>query len=302
VLMATGYNALHFGALKRRKRRYEAFRQQRMSLSERSYGSGLELSETDPGYDAYVVGSDQVWNMGIVDFDMAYFLGFAGDARRIALAASFGPASGERALPDDAKLALGQFDLLTVRENRGAEQMEAAGLTRPQTVPDPVFFLSKEQWCHAASSKKRKKKYMLCYFPGVVTAEFDAYTKNLARTRGWERVLLMPHWRNLLRRDKKDYSAGPEEFLALIRDAEMICTNSFHAAAFAVIFGKEFIVGTHSYGADERINTLLRRAGLESCEFRAGEYTYTRPDLAAAVGRLRPGAEESKAMLLRALE
>lgn len=301
VMMATAYNSLHYAELKRRKRRYEAFRQQRMALSERCYRSGAELSQAQPGYDAYVVGSDQVWNMDIVDFDMAYFLPFAGDARRISLAASFGPVSKERTLPDEVKTALAKFDLLTVRENRGAEQIENAGLARPKIVPDPVFFLNRDQWCEAASSKKCGKQYMLCYFPGVVTAEFDAYTKKLAKERGLKRVLLMPHWRNLMRRDCKDYSAGPEEFLALVRDADMVCTNSFHAAAFSVIFGKEFIVGTHSYGTDERINTLLRHTGLEGCEFRSGEYTYTPPDVQAAAKGLQLTVEESKAMLLQAL-
>lgn len=302
VMMATAYNALHYGALRCRKSRYERFRREQMVLSRHRYSSGAELSGEDPGYDAYVVGSDQVWNRRIVDHDPAYFLAFAGEARRIAWAASCGPVCENEGLPADMKRELERFQLITLRENAGARYLAQEGVENTKVVPDPVFFLNRDQWCAAASGKKRKKKYMLCYFPGVVTPEFDAYTKSLARERGLQRVLLMPHWRNLMRRDPKNYSAGPAEFLALLRDADMVCTNSFHAAAFSVIFGKDFIVGTHSYGSDERINTLLERTGLRECEFSGSGYTYAQPDVSAAAGRLRQSIEESRALLLNALK
>ena len=302
VLMATAYNALHFFSLKSRQRRYERFRKERMTLSDRVYHSGRELSEDDPGYDAYIVGSDQIWNMDILDHDRAFFLPFAGNARRIALAASFGPVPKLRILPDMVRDDLRRFDLLTVRESRGADIIETAGLSRPQIVPDPVFSLTKEQWCEVAAPKKRRDRYMLCYFPGVVTAEFDDFTKRVARERGLNRVLLMPHWRNIMRQDCKDYSAGPEEFLGLVRDADMICTNSFHAAAFAVIFEKEFIVGTHSFGADERINTLLQITGLQSNEFHDQGYTYKPTDISGKTESLCSAIEESRRMLLDALK
>ena len=302
VMMATAYNALHFSALKKRKIRYERFRRERMTLSDETYARGLELSTSEPGYDAYITGSDQVWNMDILDHDRAFFLHFAGEAKRIALAASFGPAPKTRDLPEIVKDDLRRFDLLTVREAWGADIIEMAGFSRPQMVPDPVFFLNKEQWCEIAAPKKRRGKYMLCYFPGVVTTEFDRFTKKIAKDLGLERVLLMPHWRNMMRFDCKDYSAGPEEFLALVRDADMICTNSFHAAAFSVIFEKEFIVGTHSYGTDERINTLLRMTGLQSCEFHNQGYTYNSTDISGKTECLRLAIEESKKNILDTLK
>ncbi len=300
-LMATGYNALHYGKLKRRKQRYEQFRQECMNLSECRFSSGTEM-EAQLSCDGYVVGSDQVWNVDIVDFDRAYFLPFAGTAKRVAYAASFGPLQKDPASLADFRHDLESFDLITVREQMAADLVQSLELARPEVVPDPVFFLNRDKWLELASPEKRKKPFMLCYFPGVVTPEFDNYTRALAEERGLERVFLMPHWRNAFRRVKKCYDAGPREFLALFRDAEMVCTNSFHAVAFSIIFEKEFIVGTHAYRSDARINTILENTGLESCEFTGGNYVYTRQDIKKAAKKICEQAEACKMGLLNTLE
>ena len=50
--------------------------------------------------------------------------------------------------------------------------------------------------------------------------------------------------------------AGPEEFLALLKGAEFIVTNSFHGIALSVIFHKQFFVYENS-GVMSRIDGLL---------------------------------------------
>ena len=48
--------------------------------------------------------------------------------------------------------------------------------------------------------------------------------------------------------------AGPLEFLGLVRGAEYVISNSFHATAFAIIFEKPFTV----FKRKEKINTRLQ--------------------------------------------
>ena len=64
-----------------------------------------------------------------------------------------------------------------------------------------------------------------------------------------------------------DYTAGPAEFLGYIHRADYVVTNSFHMAAFSIIYEKRFLAFLHSsFGA--RIHNILQIHGLESrlCE------------------------------------
>ena len=65
------------------------------------------------------------------------------------------------------------------------------------------------------------------------------------------------------------YDAGPEEFLWLIKNAELICTNSFHAVAFSLIMNKKFWVFVNrgedaSTKPHQRILNITSISGLES--------------------------------------
>ncbi len=288
ALAAAAYNSLHYGSLEKRKNRFERFRMEQLPLSPKTYTCGEELLEQNPGCDGYIVGSDQVWNTDILDFDEAYLLSFAPNARKMAYAASFGPVRKIGQLPENMVQALKNFDKITVRERMAADMVEEMGLSRPQVVPDPVFLLTKEQWNQAAKPVHRKKPYMLCYFPGVVTPEFEAYTCRLAKEKGFLRVILMPHWRNFFRSGQNAYDAGPAEFMGLVGGASMICTNSFHATAFAVLYNKDFLVGTQAPRSDERINTLLDACALADREWQPDSEPAGTPDFTQA-NRLMEG-------------
>jgi hypothetical protein len=58
--------------------------------------------------------------------------------------------------------------------------------------------------------------------------------------------------------------ASPEEFLALVRDAEMVLTTSFHGTAFAVNYGKPvFTVVQDRNASDSRQVSLMHNLGLD---------------------------------------
>jgi len=42
--------------------------------------------------------------------------------------------------------------------------------------------------------------------------------------------------------DVLPYNVGPAEFLYLIKNAEFVCTDSFHASVFSLQFHKQFLV------------------------------------------------------------
>ena len=59
--------------------------------------------------------------------------------------------------------------------------------------------------------------------------------------------------------------ASPEEFLALVRDVEMVLTTSFHGTAFAVNSGKPvFTVVKDKEASDSRQVSLMHNVGLDA--------------------------------------
>ena len=69
--------------------------------------------------------------------------------------------------------------------------------------------------------------------------------------------------------DIHDYTSGPREFVSLIKNAEMVITDSFHACVFSMIFKTPFAVfergGTGEKGnMNSRIYDFLEEYHLEN--------------------------------------
>ena len=63
--------------------------------------------------------------------------------------------------------------------------------------------------------------------------------------------------------DKDFWVSSPIDFVQLIRDAEFVVSNSFHATAFSLIFQREFCVVNRSEAINERMLSLLKQYGLQ---------------------------------------
>ncbi len=87
---------------------------------------------------------------------------------------------------------------------------------------------------------------------------------------------------------------GPREFVGLFKNADFICTNSFHGLAFSSILEKKFFV-VPSNRFNSRIDSLMNVLGLKCFnqvdEKSVLEYTYDREDL-----RKRIASERDKAL------
>lgn len=260
-LITDGYHLLHYAALKRRKKRYEQFRQKYLRLSS-MYESKDALMSEPPVADVFITGSDQVWHTGIFDFDDSYLLDFVKDGKKISYAASGikgnTPEESIRHIQQQATT----FDAVSVRENIALQRLGIQASVRI----DPVLLLEKEDWERLCTAPKRKKPYMFCYFAGVVSESFEQFTRRKAEELGLERIILMPQWRNVFRPGTKCYDAGPEEFVSLLAGASLICTDSFHGTAFSVLMNKPFVVGQVEPFADDRLATFLGNMGLTQRE------------------------------------
>lgn len=247
------YNILYYGKLRQKKNRFEKFRKDYLPLSSKRYIHHGELSGTE--YDTYLVGSDQVWNTRIVDFDTAYMLDFT-EKPKFAYAASFGAQKCEKETLDEYAPLLKQFDAISVREKNAVQSCQEALGRNVDIVCDPVFLLSGDEWRKLERACENvEENYVLCYFPGGVSQSMKKHSIAAAKRYNCNRILLVEDWHDLLQNGTKGYQYGPQEFLYLINHATCVCTNSFHGTAFSLLFGKELILDEET--TDERIQTII---------------------------------------------
>lgn len=221
-----------------------------------------ELKDAKLGLDAYITGSDQVWNSDHTDgFDPAYLLDFAEPgAKKISYAASVGR---EYVLPqfrDQFQNCLTSFTAISVREESAKPAIEALTDKPVEVVLDPTLLLSREEYESLKKPGQFKGRYILVYMMEA-NKELVKFANRLSVAIGLPIIQRKPPtvFRNELGSYYTDTAA---EFLSEIENAEYVLTNSFHATVFSLIYEKPFISMLHtSTGA--RTSDLLKSVGLE---------------------------------------
>ena len=239
-------------------------------LSCNQYNSPRELEDRPPHYDIYITGSDQLWNPRHCNGDPAFMLHFApNESLKISYAASIGTDSIPEELYPPYKTLLSRYTSISVRENSGVDVIKKVVDKDATVVLDPTLLLNYKQWNKIAAPKRQfKKKYILCYFLNYTFNAFpyvDQLADYMQKQTGFEivRVARPPH-RLGIPHTYYRVGASPEDFLALVRDAEIVLTTSFHGTAFAVNYGKPvFTVVQDRNASDSRQISLMHNLGLD---------------------------------------
>lgn len=211
-------------------------------------------------YRCYVVGSDQIWNPDITyGLRRAYFGAFQSPrkARVITYAASFGGAALPARYEKRFAALIQNLDAVSLRETGAIPYVQRFFPGEVTGVLDPVFFLGNEEWEKMENAPNRGR-YILIYTTEQNRSMFE-YVRELAQRTGLPVVELRPVAE---KETDVDAEAGPAEFLGYVHHAEYVVTNSFHAAAFSIIFKRPFLVFAHSK-VNERLASLLTLHGLE---------------------------------------
>lgn len=126
---------------------------------------------------------------------------------------------------------------------------------------DPVFLQSQDFWNNLVSPRKIKEKYIFLF----ELHEHDAskYAVELANKMHMKVVYVPNGLRSQLNAEKVE-SPLVNEFLSYIKYAEYVVTDSFHAAAFSIIFHKNLhvLLKTELKGLNSRLTSLLNKLGL----------------------------------------
>lgn len=251
------------------RERFSSFHEPLFESPHQVFCDNSELARLNDKYDAFVCGSDQIWNRNITDLDGAFFLDFAGkDKITVAYAPSLGMPSN---MIDEETAAIIRSKLsgikyLSIREDNNREMIEFLSGRNCQVAADPVILLEKNVWLRAAEQAEDvcpREPYAL-YYPVVEQQELQAFALKESRERGIKLLnpRLVPRYAKMKGFDAfPRTAAGPLEFLSLLIHSQVVFTNSFHATVFSTIFSKELyslqMKGRH-FNRNNRILEYLR--------------------------------------------
>ena len=289
-------------------KKFEQFCRTSLNLSHEEVIGEDALRALPETWDAFITGSDQVFNYDGTGEDFNYYLEFAkGQAKKIAYAPSFGLSTVDQVHAPRVTDALQSFDALSVREELGAQIVEDLIGKRPVQVCDPTFLISKQQWEQLCIPPKHKKPYVLTYTFG--SRHLEAVAKELAEQIGGIVVNINRSLPGIVggKNVKNAYAPGPQEFLGLIKNAEIVLTNSFHGTALSVLLEKEFYVFTNHYSnsgaTNNRFETLAKKLGVTDRVYHSiGSVQRSAVDYSAVRKKISSWREESLSFLSNALQ
>lgn len=248
-------------------KRFETFRQKNLSIFKTGYISYEEYVKKPPCYDVYLCGSDQIWNPNLYCDNGFYFAGFAPEkALKISYASSVGVSTVSKKQAEFMAPLLNRFDVISTREQKGAEIINDISDKTARVVLDPTLLLNSEQWSQVAAPRMIEEPYIFCYLFGE--REYVAHIKKKVKEKTGMKVVCIPFVpRELSSTDEKIFDAGPAEFISLIKNASLVLTDSFHATAFSINLNTPFISlcrfsKSDKKGMNDRLVTILEMVGL----------------------------------------
>lgn len=230
-----------------RVKRFGRFLKEMCVLSDRCHLSRMHGKQDWQKYDKYICGSDQIWNPFItMGVSKKYFLGFAdkpkNKERKAAYAPSFGMDQIEQ-IPwfyrNRMRKYLNGIGFLSVREEAGRKIIKELTGRDAVRLIDPVFLLEKREWERLAGRRRKEKPYILLYMMQKDKTVYH-YAKRVKEEKALRLVEISRYGYQPDFVDETLVDVGPREFLRLFREAEYICTNSYHGLVYSIIFEKEF--------------------------------------------------------------
>ncbi len=222
-----------------------------------------QIEQYGSQFDAYIVGSDQVWRPIYVPDIKEFFFSFVKepDSRKIAYAASFGTNDPEFSEEDkeECKRLIKTFSAVSLREESGKTVFNKLGFSydRISVVLDPTMLLPTDFYYSIMGTCKSKSCELFCYILNndeminklikIVSSDMKVLPYYIL-DKNWER--------------KKYIMPSIEEWLCGIANAKFIVTDSYHGTVFSILFNKEFITIGNKRRGNDRFFSLLNKFGL----------------------------------------
>jgi len=211
--------------------------------------------------DAIIVGSDQVWR---ADYNRKHledmYLRFAAAApirKRVAYAASFGVDNWDYSPELTARCAAlaRQMDAISVREQSGVALCHDHLGVEAQCVLDPTLLLEAGQYSSIIDKNwTADEPYLAVYCLDLTHEKEDLFNRIAAQhgltvrhfSCGWNARLTVEQW------------------LAMLSNASMVVTDSFHGTVFSILFHRDFYTLCNPKRGNSRMTGLMDMLGLTS--------------------------------------
>lgn len=248
-----------------RDKKYEEFRKT-FRLTE-PYKTYAELNEkAEKNYSSVIVGSDQLWLPVNVVADYYTLNWVPEDVNKISFSTSFGVSVIPEKYKESYKKFLNRINYLSTREVAGQKIIKDLTGRDATLVCDPTLLFNKVEWMSIQKEEPIiKGKYIFCYFLGK-NIEHRKFAERLKEKTGYK-IVSLNHADEYVKysdvfADETPYDVGPAEFLNMIRNAEYVCTDSFHGTVFSLINNVKFFTfrrysNKSKVSTNSRIDSLL---------------------------------------------
>lgn len=236
-------------------------------IARRGVSNISEITEGE--FDAFVVGSDQIWREryaklfpGVRNAFLQFTEGW--NVRRISYAASFGTDKWEYNKSDTVtcSVMVQRFDAVSVREASGVELCRDKLSVEATHVVDPTLLLDSTDYIKLIKTDtSRSQGDLMCYLLDQST-DSSKIVSSIAEAKALKPFSTNTQTENQQLSLEERIQPPVEEWLQGFRDAEFVVTDSFHACIFSILFAKPFVViGNKSRGM-ARFESLLQVFGL----------------------------------------
>jgi hypothetical protein len=228
------------------------------------------IQKLNGSFDTFVCGSDQIWNP--IGWQNTLFLSFADPGKRkIAYAASMARESLTQEEATYAYKMTRDFYAISLREEKSLAAMQQYYPDfRADIMPDPTLLLEQNEWKALAALGETGDKgdYIFAYFLST-----DNYNREMAIQYARERhqkIYFINYLDVANRQWEKSHKnvmcpkgiVEVPDFLALIQNASLVITDSFHGAVFSSIFHTPYVAMNRFKNSDKnsmnsRIDTLM---------------------------------------------
>ena len=137
------------------------------------------------------------------------------------------------------------------------------------------MLLSAEDWSEYCKDKVSSEPYILVYFLGE-KLEHRKIVDEIQKLTNWKVISLPATYLEMENGNYEKVWGGPQEFLSLIKNASLICTDSFHGTMFSINFLKNFFTFCKNNDSEEtsensRLYSALNMFGLSNRIIRNAE-------------------------------
>lgn len=229
-----------------------------------------ELRQYADRFTDVMVGSDQMWLPSGLSTNF-YNLLFAHDhTNKISYASSFGVSKIPHNQENKTREYLSRIQHISVREESGARIVKELTGRDAKIILDPTMIITREDWDREIKDTAVVDgEYIFCYFLGNNPDQREEVVR-LSKSKGIK-IVALKHIDEYIPSDStfgdiEPLEVGPEEFVNLIRHATYVCTDSFHASVFSIIYHKKFMAfnrfkeGKNS--RNSRLDTLFNNIGM----------------------------------------